>query len=176
MKIISGYLGGRSFSSNSNTTHPMSEKMRGALFNALGDIVGLQIMDAFSGSGALSFEAISRGAAKVVAVESNKSAQKDIAENIKTLNLASKVKLIKGPVLGYIKTSPNSIFDVILADPPYEKLQMDTLLALEGRINGGGVMVLSFPPEQSLPEYKLLENLSEKDYGDSRLVFYRKPK
>ena len=70
MRIIAGYLGGRQFNSpRSNRTHPMSDKARGGLFNALGDISGLTVLDAFAGSGALSFEAISRGAESVIAVD-----------------------------------------------------------------------------------------------------------
>ncbi|MBX4199607.1 RsmD family RNA methyltransferase, partial [Candidatus Saccharibacteria bacterium] len=53
MRIISGQLKGRNFASpRGHKTHPMSDKMRGALFNILGDIEGLSFLDAFSGSGA----------------------------------------------------------------------------------------------------------------------------
>jgi len=70
VRIIAGYLSGRQFNSpRSNRTHPMSDKARGGLFNSLGDISGLSLLDAFAGSGALSFEAISRGTASSVAVD-----------------------------------------------------------------------------------------------------------
>nr|MBP9820948.1 RsmD family RNA methyltransferase [Candidatus Saccharibacteria bacterium] len=60
MRIIAGFLGGRLIESpHNNKTHPMSEKMRGALFNSLGDINGLTFLDAFAGTGACGFEAIS---------------------------------------------------------------------------------------------------------------------
>ena len=72
MRIISGVLGGRVFKApNGNKTHPMSEKIRGAMFNSLGDISGLTVLDAFSGSGAVAIEAFSRGAEHVVAVDSS---------------------------------------------------------------------------------------------------------
>ena len=64
MRIIAGSLGGRVFKAPSgHRTHPMSEKIRGAIFNALGDISDLTVLDAFTGSGALCFEAVSRGVA-----------------------------------------------------------------------------------------------------------------
>jgi 16S rRNA (guanine966-N2)-methyltransferase len=67
MRVVAGSLKGRIFNEPSgHQTHPMSEKVRGALFNALGDIEGLSVLDAFAGSGALSFEAVSRGAKSVV--------------------------------------------------------------------------------------------------------------
>ncbi|HKX24038.1 MAG TPA: RsmD family RNA methyltransferase, partial [Candidatus Saccharimonadales bacterium] len=83
MRVIAGELGGRFFAGpDSTATHPMAERVRGAMFNALGDIEGLTVLDAFAGSGALAFEAISRGAKSVVVVERDKRAQRIIAENI----------------------------------------------------------------------------------------------
>ncbi len=56
MRVISGFLGGRNFESpHGHRTHPMSEKVRGAIFGALGDIKGLTVLDAFSGSGRISY-------------------------------------------------------------------------------------------------------------------------
>jgi 16S rRNA (guanine(966)-N(2))-methyltransferase RsmD len=76
MRIIAGTLGGRTFESpHGRRTHPMSDKVRGSLFNTLGDIDGLTILDAFAGSGALAFEAISRGAEHVLAIEIDNRAQ-----------------------------------------------------------------------------------------------------
>src|SRR4051812_43097697 len=96
MRIIAGTMGGRTFSSpHGHRTHPMSDKMRGALFNTLGDIGGLTILDAFAGSGALSFEAVSRGARHATAIDSDRSAQQTITENIRSLSLNKHVKLIK---------------------------------------------------------------------------------
>ena len=83
MRVIAGRLRGRQFKSPpGRRSHPMSEKMRGALFNVLGDIEGLTLLDAFSGSGAISFEAISRGARSVQAVEKAVLAYRTICKNI----------------------------------------------------------------------------------------------
>ena len=71
MRVIAGRLGGRLFDSpHTRRTHPMSDKARGALFNMLGDIEGMHVLDPFAGTGALSFEAISRGAASALAIAS----------------------------------------------------------------------------------------------------------
>jgi 16S rRNA (guanine966-N2)-methyltransferase len=71
MRIIAGTLKNREFKSpHGHKTHPMSDKVRGSLFNVLGDIEGLTFLDAFTGSGALAVEAASRGAASVIAVDS----------------------------------------------------------------------------------------------------------
>ena len=72
MRVIAGRLGGRNFDSpKTQRTHPMSDKVRGALFNALGDLGGLTVLDAFAGSGACSLEAASRGATEVLAIDIN---------------------------------------------------------------------------------------------------------
>src|SRR3954471_4420017 len=99
MRIIAGNLKGREFKSpHGHRTHPMSDKMRGALFNVLGDIEGLTFLDAYAGSGALAFEAISRGAKDVVAVDKESAAQKTMSANVKDLKLDKKVKLVKANV------------------------------------------------------------------------------
>ena len=172
MRIISGDLGGRTFVSRSRSAHPMSEKMRGAIFNVLGDIKGLSLLDAFSGTGAISFEAASRGASAIVAIKSDKSAQNDIEININSLALSDKVRLIRTTVMNWLKTA-NTTFDIIIADPPYDRLQINSILALEHQLDVDGTLVLSYPPVANLPVFTDLKMVTEKDYGDSRLVFYR---
>lgn len=150
----------------------MSDKGRGALFNALGDIEGLTVLDAFAGSGALSFEAVSRGAQHAIAIERDRSAQTTITDNIRALGLEAAVKLIKANAAGWLKTSDQA-FDLVLLDPPYDDLQPNLLVRLAGRAVRGGTVVMSLPPETevNLPECELL---STKNYGDAKLVFYRK--
>src|SRR5665213_4294431 len=124
MRIIAGSLGGRQFSSpRSNRTHPMSDKARGGLFNALGDINGLTILDAFAGSGALSFEAISRGAESVIAVDIDKNAYQAIQESITSLDLKDKVKVIRANISGWSDNNPDLLFDIVISTPPYDDLQ-----------------------------------------------------
>ncbi len=175
MRIISGRLGGRSFASpRGHRTHPMSDKGRGALFNALGDIAGLTVLDAFAGSGALGFEAVSRGAVKVTAIERDRNAQQTVAANIKALGLERSVKPIRANATGWLTTSDDT-FDLVLLDPPFEDLQPGLLVKLAGRAVPGGAVVLSLPPDAqiTLPSDEF-EPLTAKKYGDNQLVFYRK--
>ena len=174
MRIIAGQLGGRQFQSpRGHRTHPMSDKAKGALFNALGDITGLTILDAFAGSGALSFEAVSRGAAHATAIDSDKSAQRTIAENIKKLNLNNQVKLITATANAWLSTTTQQ-FDIVLCDPPYDDLQTNLLLKLAERAKPGGLVVLSLPPAADIKLSNQYELLSSKSYGDNQLVFYRR--
>jgi len=171
MRIISGVLGGRIFDSTAKVTHPMSEKMRCAIFSSLGDIMGLTILDVCSGSGAISFEAISRGAKKAVAIESNKKAQGDISLNIKKLGLVDKVKLISANFYSWQQYNQDK-FNIVGVDPPYNDPQIYQIAFLESKLESKGILILSLPPESELPEFKELNKISEKKYGDSKLVFY----
>jgi 16S rRNA (guanine966-N2)-methyltransferase len=172
MRIIAGYLGGRNFDSTAKATHPMSEKMRGAIFNALGDLSGLCVLDAFSGSGAISFEAISRGAKNSLAIESNKQAQSDIDKNIDKLRVKNVVKLVKANVYSWALTDKQT-FDIIIADPPYDSHGLGRVAELELKLGNSGTLVLSMPPDSAKPDFKNLIVLVEKSYGDSMLVFYK---
>ncbi|MGH7239817.1 MAG: RsmD family RNA methyltransferase [Candidatus Saccharimonadales bacterium] len=172
MRIIAGKLGGRQFDSPKRVSvHPMSEKVRGAIFNALGDIGGLSFLDAFAGSGALSFEAVSRGASQIIAIEKDKSAQRIITGNIKGLGLTDQIKLIKAGAGVWLGTGKQT-FDVVLLDPPYDNLQSELLTKLATRsIN---IVVLSLPPVSEFVLEKGFELLSSKNYGDATLSFYRR--
>ena len=172
MRVIAGSLGGRNFDSpNSHRTHPMSDKMRGALFNSLGDITGLTVLDAFAGTGALSFEAVSRGAASALAVENDKAAFATITANIKALGVAKQVEVFVGNVGTWSNNHQDQKFDLVLADPPYNKLN-DGLLHKLAR-NCGGLFVLSWPGKESLPKMPGMEVINQKAYGDAQLAFYK---
>jgi len=175
VRIIAGSLGGRTFNSpHSNRTHPMSDKIRGALFNALGDLSGLAVLDAFAGSGALSFEAISRGARTALSIESDRLAQRTIVENIKALDVQSSVKLIKASANAWLQTSEGQQFDVVLLDPPYDDVQEVLLQRLTSTVKSDGILVLSWPGDQPAPEFEGFEAIKERAYGDAQLIFYHR--
>lgn len=172
MRVIAGTLGGRIFGSpHGNRTHPMSDKMRGALFNMLGDLSGLTVLDAFAGSGALSYEAASRGAASVIAIERDKNAQTAISENIATLRLNNSVKLVCANANSWCDTT-SIMFSLILLDPPYDSLQYSLLEKLATRLEPGGRLALSWPGKQDPPPLPPLELVSSRQYGDSSLHLY----
>lgn len=175
MRIISGRLGGRLFvSPHGHVTHPMADKVRGGLFNTLGDIKDLTVLDAFAGSGALGFEALSRGAASVTAIDNDKSSQRAIQENVATLNLWRQHKLIKASIGGWLSTSPeNAAFDLIFCDPPYDNLQPSLIHQLTGRLKPGGTFVLSWPGGMDASDLHELKLVKINDYGDAQLLFYK---
>jgi 16S rRNA (guanine966-N2)-methyltransferase len=178
MRIIAGSLRGQQFASpHGHKTHPMSDKVRGALFNILGDIAGLTFLDAFTGSGALAFEAVSRGAASVIAIEKDRAAHSAVDRNIRELKLGAKIHVAKANTGGWSIHNMEKKFDILLLDPPYDDLQLPLLQRLINRhVKLGGLAVLSFPGGQKAPDFDRTEIAEQKKYGDIQLVFYRKKK
>ncbi len=175
MRIVAGKFGGRTLHEpHGHRTHPMSEKVRGALFNVLGDIEGLTVLDAFAGSGALSFEALSRGAAHVTATEIDKNSHSVIQQNIQELGVSDQVKAINANSSGWSDNNPDAKFDIVFLAPPYDNLQMKLLVKLSKHIKPDGLLVLDWPGHLDAPKFKGFESLSDKNYGDAQLVFYRK--
>lgn len=174
MRVVAGTLGGRTFDApRGHRTHPMSDKVRGALFNMLGDIDGLSVADLYAGTGAISFEAISRGAATSVAIEADKVAYPVIVKNIESLGLEDRVKTHKMYVHSWLNRT-NDLFDIVIADPPYDDLVFKTLDKLPELVKSGGILVYSLPPTARLILPSTCEKISEKSYGDATLTFYRK--
>lgn len=175
MRVISGKFGSRNFDAPSGRrTHPMSDRVRGAIFNALGDISGLTVLDAFAGSGALGFEAISRGALNVVAIDSDKNAKKILDNNIEALGLGRQIKAIQANVSAWSDYNSNARFDIIVCDPPYDHLQLQLINKLTRHLKPTGVLVLSWPGKEQAPALETLKTAAQKNYGDAQLVFYRK--
>jgi 16S rRNA (guanine966-N2)-methyltransferase len=179
MRIIAGTLKGRELKNPHNhKTHPMSEKMRAALFNILGDIEGLTFLDAFAGTGALAFEAASRGADFVVAVEKDRAVFEAVEESIRMLRLNKTVHATRAHIAGWsVRNIEKDKYDVLLLDPPYDDLQLLLIQKLIKRhIKPGGLAVLSYPGKEEAPAFEFVSMVENKHYGDSQLVFYRRNK
>lgn len=183
LRIIAGQFGGRTIvTSDSHKTHPMGDRIRSSLFNILGDLRGMTVLDAFAGSGSLGFEALSRGAAHVTFVERDRAAQAVIDKNIDTLGVASHAKLIRGSVAAWDETagagSGDAVrnppqFDLIFADPPYHDLQLSTVFRLKHHLQPKGLMILSYPGRESVPTVNGVVVVDNRSYGDAALAFYR---
>lgn len=176
MRVIAGKLGGRQFEApKSHKTHPMSEKARGGLFNVLGDIEGLTVLDAFAGSGALCFEAISRGAKQVTAIDMDKNAISSVESSSRDLRIEAQIKAIRANAGSWADNNTDALFDIVLLDPPYDQIRPELLGKLAGFSRQGGIIVISLPSnaELTLPAAKY-ELSKTKSYGDAQLVFYRR--
>lgn len=154
-------------------THPMSEKLRSAIFNTLGDITGLTVLDAFAGTGALALEAISRGAHSALLLENDSRAQAAIQENIAYLHLEKVVKLTKAPVYSWSEKNQDQLFGIIVADPPFNDIQDTALSRLSTHLKKNGVLVINLPASYKVPEFDKLSKVKTKLHGSAQLVFYK---
>lgn len=175
MRIIAGKLGGRLFDApRGDQTHPMSDRARGGLFAVLGDIEGLSVLDAFAGSGALSFEAISRGAKSSTAIEVDYGSIRIINKNVKLLNLEQQVKVIKSNCAIWSDKNPDQAFDIVIAAPPYRDLQLKILQKLVRHVKPDGLYILDWPAKLLAPEFQNIKIIKSKTYSAAQLVFYKK--
>lgn len=171
IRITSGELRGRLIKSpRSNLTHPMGAREKLALFNMLTDfLLEARVLDAFSGSGALGIEALSRGAREVVFIEKNKKASQVIRENLELLNLLRKTTIFSIDVKNF---GSDELFDIIIADPPYDNFNVEDALYLTGFLKDGGVLALSHPGDA--PVVDGLNLTTSRKYAGATLSIYRK--
>ena len=170
LKITGGIYGGRRITTPGGPTHPMGERERLALFNMLTNtLAGARVLDAFAGSGALGIEALSRGAKEVVFIEKNSVAVKTIKENLLLLGI-SDASVIYGDITESI--SSLGIFDLILADPPYDNYELSLITPLISLLDSGGILVLSHP--DLAPELSGLKLVKDKRYAGAGISIYTK--
>ena len=177
IRVVSGHYGGRTLDApDTSRTHPMSERIRGALFNSLADTIsGAKVLDAFAGSGAVGFEAISRGASSVIFIERDRIAQKVIQKNIETLGCSTQSTLIKASISAWSSQNIDTQFDIIFADPPYHDVQFSTVTKLFSHLKIGGTMVLSHPGRGEAPSgVKGIVVVDNRSYGNASLTFFRR--
>lgn len=169
IKITSGkYRGTNIESPNSKLTHPMGAREKLALFNMIaGNLSGARVLDAYAGSGALGIEALSRGAKEVVFIEKNAKICKVIRGNLAKLRLSGEV--ICDNVVNFTTNSP---FDIILADPPYDKFDTNEIKVLIGSLKRGGILILSHPNEA--PEFSETMLKSSRKYANAHISVYVK--
>lgn len=177
MRVIAGKLKGLQLASpKSPQTRPMSDRMRGALFNALGDIADLTVLDAFAGSGAIAIEAVSRGARSVVAVERDKKVARTLESNIARISGFAPIKAVQANISTWLKEADDSLrFDVIVADPPYDDTQLPRIEQLIDYVVLDGLLVLSWPADDNeAPVLDGAEQLKRDSYAGGSLIYYRR--
>ena len=169
IRITSGSLRGRTIKSpRSNLTHPMGAREKLALFNMISaELPGAVVLDAFAGSGALGIEALSRGAGEVVFVEKNPKIAEVIRGNLDDLGVSGEVRTTEAG-----KFETGEMFDIVIADPPYDKFELADVLWLTKYLKNGGVLVLSHPGET--PVIHGLKLTKSRKYAGSTLSIYRK--
>ena len=133
MRIVGGKYRHRQiiYPDDANHTRPTKDRVREAIFSALGDISNARVLDLYAGSGAMGIEALSRGASHCVFVDISLNAIKVIKENIKNLKIPeSEYEVIKNKDINALEIfkSNNYKFDLVILDPPYEEGQYEEIL------------------------------------------------
>lgn len=180
MRITSGKLKNRVIlSKEGRQTRPTLERIKESIFSILYDkVVDAKFLDLYSGTGNMSFEALSRGASYAIMIEKDVSALKVIIDNVQRLDLSKYCRAYKNDVLRAIEIlkNKNEKFDIIFMDPPYrENLTVKTLLQLSkyDLLEDDGIIICEHG------RYENLENnigefvkLDEREYNKKIVSFY----
>ena len=200
MRVIAGSAGGIRLAVPKRGVRPTMDRVKAAIFSSLGDAVaGAHVLDLFAGSGALGIEALSRGASSAVFVEEGRQSAEIITRNLAKTKLKGRVR--QQDVFDFLRhassvetavsaagRSPrrappqhqmNERFDIVFADPPYEKTKhgesytkkLVTNEVLPRLLESHGLFVLEKRPAEKLPETKSWKLVREKTYGATEVLF-----
>ena len=160
---------------NTTLTKPTMDKVRAAVFNALGDAVrNARVLDLFAGSGSYGFEALSRGAKEATFIDSSFEAIKAVKKNAMNLNRKN-VEILNSDVLAFLHQNSKD-FDIIFADPPYKLEVYEELVKtlLERKIvSDGGIIVLESEKGLNIDE-SLFKSVRFYKYGLAKIYILRK--
>ncbi len=189
MRIVGGLFRGRRLeapgSAGGGAAHlrPTSDRVREALFNLLahGDHgtpavpEGRRVLDLFAGTGALGLEALSRGAVRAIFIDDFATARALIRRNVESLGVNGQTKIWRRDAtqFGSCRETP---YDLIFADPPYDKGLGERALASAlagGWVAPGAVVVLEQEAGESAPEINGLIQTDQRHYGDTMITIYR---
>jgi 16S rRNA (guanine966-N2)-methyltransferase len=174
VRIVAGELRGRKLvAPPGGATRPTADRVREALFSILGDISGLRVLDLYAGSGALGIEALSRGAAAAVFVDSSQAAVTAIRRNLTELGLEAPVQ--RRDTLAYLAAAAGGDpYDLVFADPPYDsalRVGPDLAERLPPILSEDAVIVTE--SNKRAPLELPFPLLRERSYGDTRIAVHR---
>jgi 16S rRNA (guanine966-N2)-methyltransferase len=179
MRVIAGRLGGRVLKApKGRRTRPTSDKVREALFSALGAIEGAEVLDLFAGTGALGIEAISRGAKRAVFVERDGSALGALEENLRALRIeSSEAEVRRGDALEALRTARRreETYDLVFIDPPYRQAPdwgPELSAMLPSMLRPAARVVVE--SDRRAPLELQLELLQQRRYGDTSITIHRR--
>lgn len=178
-RIISGAARGRRLAVPAHGTRPTSDRVREALFNRLAtllDLDGARVLDLYAGSGAVGLEALSRGAAAVTLVESDRAAVATLRANVTAVGLPGADVQLR-TAIAFLRAPTGGPFDVVFADPPYaldddELAGALNLLQPVTVLNAGAVVVVERPARAAQPRWPVvIQQTQQRRYGDAALWY-----
>ncbi len=176
MRVITGTARGRKLVTlEGESVRPTTDMVKEAMFSIIQfEIEGKKVIDLFSGSGQLGIEALSRGAASAVFVDSSRASINVTEKNLSDTGLRHLSKTVLSDSLSYLDRT-GEYYDIALLDPPYEAgLMNEAITRLAPHINAGGIMICETSAKEVLPE--VLPGFTSKryKYGKIALTVYRK--
>jgi 16S rRNA (guanine966-N2)-methyltransferase len=175
VRIIAGeHRGTRIFAPKGLDTRPTADRVREAAFNLIGPVDGASVLDLYAGSGAMGLEALSRGAASAVFVESDRDACGAIKRNLEKLRLDG-AEIVCRDVLRFLAAERRR-FDLILVDPPYdvlESLAMRLAVYLPPLLAENGLVALESSSRLE-PQLAPLELRTSRRYGAARVTLFER--
>jgi 16S rRNA (guanine966-N2)-methyltransferase len=180
MRVIAGSAGGVRLAVPKHGVRPTMDRVKAAIFSSLGEaIVGARVLDLFAGSGALGIEALSRGATSVIFVENDRQSAEAIEKNLAKTKLKGRVR--RQDVFDFLRSCVEK-FQIIFADPPYEKAEdgdscSEKLVLnklLPQLLEPGGIFVLEKRPGEALSDIQLWHVIRQKKYGATEVLFLSK--
>ncbi|AET70118.1 RNA methyltransferase, RsmD family [Desulfosporosinus orientis DSM 765] len=181
MRIIAGDLRGRQLKAVEGIhTRPTSDKVKGAIFNVLGEkVLNSRVLDLFAGTGNLAIEALSRGSSEAVLVEKNFAAYQTIKKNLEVLGVCQKSKLLLMDAFKFIHKNPDKVFDLIFLDPPYRQELIPKIIeALKGYsyLTPDGVIIAETAKDEDLAAGDMypFEIRKTGEYGDTKVWYLQR--
>ena len=156
MRVITGSARGvRLKTPDGMQTRPTADRVKEAIFSIIQfEIEGRRVLDLFAGTGQLGIEALSRGAEHAVFVDARREAVALVRENLKRTRLSDRAETVQGDYLDYLSRCRQT-FDVILLDPPYAEVFLETALQKISEIDilsDGGIIICESEREEQIPE------------------------
>lgn len=173
MRVIAGEFRSRRLKAVPGfDTRPTPDRLREALFNVLQSrIEGCVFLDAYAGTGAVGIEAVSRGAAQAILIEKSRGAMEIIEENVKSLGIEAKCRVLRGSAQLLLPRHPA---DIVFLDPPYDHpKEYEICLQILGD-TAPSLVVVQHHPKQLLPESPgAITRYRTLTQGDNALSFYQ---
>ena len=180
IRVIAGEAKGRKLRMVSGGgTRPISDRVKEALFNILGnDVRESRWLDLFAGTGSVGIEALSRGAERAVFIDTSKSAVKTIQENLTLTRLCKRADIKRIDAFKYLAREPQASFDYIyIAPPQYAHLWSKAVVVIDGTLGwlnrDGWVIAQIHPKEYEVLSLRELFEFEKRRYGNTLLVFYK---
>jgi 16S rRNA (guanine966-N2)-methyltransferase len=171
VRIIAGSCrGARIFAPKGLDTRPTGDRVREAAFNLIGPVDGASVLDLFAGSGAMGLEALSRGAASALFVESDREACRTIERNLAKLRLTGATVLCRD-ALQVLATAPRT-YDLVLCDPPYDFADHARLAPYLARSVAPEGLLVYESGAKTEPAVDGLSVRTSRTYGSARLTLF----